>query len=275
VPPWAARTDATCNGAALSAHPAGERLVVTRRWRSGDVIDLRFASGQRLVHWPEAGSPQVAVFDGPLCLALSSAVSDIDAFRYVRVGADGRLLCDDQGRPVALNAEGQVSAALAPMGDDWLSPDVREPNRLRLLFELTEARAPMASRLWGSEGASMGPLAPSSRRWACRFAAGGLPRRFLGADRTKTFVLKVFLADFEDVPHPERYSREYFNELMFGLGGPRVTPEGRPLSGSVREYFLNLSEGRIDIEGEVLDWVRIPRQITRVPHWKPGHDALR
>jgi Immune inhibitor A peptidase M6, catalytic domain len=87
---------------------------------------------------------------------------------------------------------------------------------------------------------------------------------------TKTHVLKVLLADFEDIPHPERYTREYFEELMFGLDRPRATPEGRPLSGSVREYFLNLSEGRIDIEGEVLDWVRIPRRITRIPHWKPG-----
>jgi len=87
---------------------------------------------------------------------------------------------------------------------------------------------------------------------------------------TKTHRLKVFLADFEDVPHPESYTRQYFEELMFGLDGPRLTPEGRPLSGSVREYFRNLSEGRIDVEGEVVDWARLPGRITTVPHWKPG-----
>jgi hypothetical protein len=91
---------------------------------------------------------------------------------------------------------------------------------------------------------------------------------------TRTYVLKVFLADFDDVPHPERYSREFFDELMFGLDGPRQTPEGRALSGSVREYFLNLSEGRIDVEGEVLDWVRIHRNITQVPHWKQGMEPF-
>jgi len=59
----------------------------------------------------------------------------------------------------------------------------------------------------------------------------------------RTCALKVFLADWDDVPHPERYSREYFQQLIFGLGEPRVTPEGRPLAGSVREYFRNVSGG--------------------------------
>ncbi|MBL7223007.1 MAG: hypothetical protein ISS72_04065 [Candidatus Brocadiae bacterium] len=91
-----------------------------------------------------------------------------------------------------------------------------------------------------------------------------------GPQREAPRLLKVFLADFNDVPHPGRYTREYFDALFFGIGRPRRTPEGRPLAGSVREYFFDLSEGRIDIEGEVADWVRIDRDITRVPHWKRG-----
>ncbi|MBT7163287.1 MAG: hypothetical protein HN904_10940 [Victivallales bacterium] len=83
-------------------------------------------------------------------------------------------------------------------------------------------------------------------------------------------LLKVFLADFEDIPHPPTYTREYFTDLFFGLGSPRVTPEGKPIAGSVREYFLELSDGRIEIAGEVAEWVRIPRQITHIPHWKRG-----
>lgn len=98
-------------------------------------------------------------------------------------------------------------------------------------------------------------------------ASPGVPQAEL---LVQTRVLKVFLADFEDIPHPERYSREYFEQLMFGLDGPRQTPEGRPLSGSVRQYYQDLSEGRLNVEGEVADWVRIPRKITKVPHWKPG-----
>ena len=83
-------------------------------------------------------------------------------------------------------------------------------------------------------------------------------------------MLKVFLADFDDVPRPETYTRECFVDLFFGRGSPRSTPEGRPIAGSVREYFLDLSDGRIDIAGEVADWVRIPRRISEIPHWKRG-----
>ncbi len=87
-------------------------------------------------------------------------------------------------------------------------------------------------------------------------------------------VLKVFLADFEDIPRPETYSTRYFHDLFFGIGAPRATPEGRAIPGSVREYFLNISEGRLDIGGEVADWVRIPRRITRIPHWHGGMEPF-
>ncbi len=86
----------------------------------------------------------------------------------------------------------------------------------------------------------------------------------------QTFILKVFLADFQDIPRPERYTPEYFADLFFSLDGPRTTPEGGVVAGSVRQYFRNVSQGRIDIEGEVAQWVRIPRQITKIPHWKRG-----
>ncbi|HQK94351.1 MAG TPA: hypothetical protein PLD23_12640, partial [Armatimonadota bacterium] len=90
----------------------------------------------------------------------------------------------------------------------------------------------------------------------------------------REMLLKVFLADFEDIPHPDSYTREYFDRLFFGLGEPRQTPEGRRLAGSVREYFLNVSEGRLDVGGEVTEWVRIPRQITQIPHWKGGMEPF-
>jgi len=91
-----------------------------------------------------------------------------------------------------------------------------------------------------------------------------------GSSEGTTKLLKVFLADFRDVPRPAQYTRDYFDALFFGVGRPRSTPEGRPLAGSVREYFIDLTEGRIDIAGEVAEWVRIKREITRAPHWKRG-----
>lgn len=87
-------------------------------------------------------------------------------------------------------------------------------------------------------------------------------------------LLKVFLADFDDIPHPASYTQAYFDRLFFGLGEPRQTPEGHGLAGSVREYFLNVSEGRLDIGGEVTEWVRIPREITKIPHWKGGMEPF-
>ena len=97
----------------------------------------------------------------------------------------------------------------------------------------------------------------------------GIPRVAVSQEGTVK-LLKVFLADFNDVPRPAQYTRDYFDALFFGVGRPRSTPEGKPLAGSVREYFTNFSERRIDIEGEVAEWVRIERDITKVPHWKRG-----
>lgn len=91
---------------------------------------------------------------------------------------------------------------------------------------------------------------------------------------SRTFVLKVFVADFTDIPAPAGYTREYVHELFFGLGEPRQTPERRGLGGSVREYFLDVSQGRIDLDGEVSEWIRIPREITRIPHWKSGMEPF-
>ena len=134
IPPWAEEVAATCNGKPLGRPAAGERLVVERKWRSGDVVELQCRSEPRLVPWPSGGDGMVAVFDGPLCLALSSGVGDVDAFHIVRADARHRPLRDDQGHVLVWNAEGQSLTGLAPMADDWLAPDVHEPHRLRLLF---------------------------------------------------------------------------------------------------------------------------------------------
>jgi hypothetical protein len=86
--------------------------------------------------------------------------------------------------------------------------------------------------------------------------------------------IRVFLADFGDAPHPSAYTTGYFRDLFFGLGVPRKTPEGDPLGGSVREFFLNVSGGRLDVAGEVSGWVRLPGKIAKVPHWKGGMEPF-
>jgi len=130
VPPWARGATASVNGSPVEAPSAGERLVLDRLWKSDDVVELRFPTAPRIVRWPSSDSPLAAVFAGPLCLGLSSAAGDVDECRRVRVSADGA--------PAALDAAGKEMPGLAPIGEDWRSPDVYEPNRLRILFEVAE-----------------------------------------------------------------------------------------------------------------------------------------
>ncbi len=138
----AATTGAPAGRAA--ANQARERIVIDRRWRSGDRIDIAFSGGLRLVPWPatKPGSPNggasgadlFAVFDGPLCLAISSAESDVDAFDRILVDGGGKLLLSPDGKPQAVAPNGAVTTAFRPIADDWLSPDVKNPHRLRILF---------------------------------------------------------------------------------------------------------------------------------------------
>ncbi|MEW6742118.1 MAG: beta-L-arabinofuranosidase domain-containing protein [Planctomycetota bacterium] len=130
IPAWVESVKGTCAGESLLATPRSERLVIARRWLPGDAVELSFRSPWRIVRWPAADSPMVALFDGPLCLGLSSAVADIEKYRFACLG--------EGGLPVACNESGDVVRGLAPIAEDWRAPDVREPNRLRILFEWLE-----------------------------------------------------------------------------------------------------------------------------------------
>ena len=138
VPAWVESGTITVDGKTKPLPKGHRRVVVEREWRSGDTVELRFDAGLRLVRWPAADSALVAVFDGPLCLGLSSAVADVNTYRRLLVGADGRPVTDAQGRPVLVSADGRRLAGLAPVADDWLTPDVHDPNDIRVLFEETK-----------------------------------------------------------------------------------------------------------------------------------------
>ena len=114
----------------VTANTARERIVIDRRWRSGDRLDIEFSGGLRLV--PSFGG--LAVFDGPLCLALTSAEADVDAFTAVLVDSEGKLVLSSDGKPQAVGANGALTTAFRPIADDWLSPEIKDPHRLRILF---------------------------------------------------------------------------------------------------------------------------------------------
>jgi DUF1680 family protein len=134
VPGWAEAAQVEVNGSEAPTRLDDRRLSLHRSWRSGDVIGIRFKSSPRLVPWPHADSALVGVFDGPLCLALSSAAATVDASWRVATTADGKPALDAEGQPVLVGESGEKAGNLRPLGDEWLSTDVSNPHRLRVLF---------------------------------------------------------------------------------------------------------------------------------------------
>jgi DUF1680 family protein len=138
VPAWASGADAKLNGEPGAGRFRSGRIVIDRRWRSGDRVEIAFAGSFRLVHWPDTGSKTVGLYDGPLCLGLSSADADVDAFDRILVkpgeGGAAEPALTAEGKAQAADGAGHVVTALRPIAEDWLSPDVKNPHRLRVLF---------------------------------------------------------------------------------------------------------------------------------------------
>jgi hypothetical protein len=133
-PAWATRIAVKLDGKDIGMAASGSRLTLERTWKSGETIELTFGSEVRLVPWPEAGSEMVAVFKGPLCLGLSSADSDVDSYDSLLVDAQGQPILSADGRPQVIGKDRQMISQLRPISEDWLSPDVMNPNRIRVLF---------------------------------------------------------------------------------------------------------------------------------------------
>lgn len=134
IPAWAIGAAVKLNGIDQSITPENGRIVLARRWSSGDRIEIAFASSLRLVPWPDKGSDSMAVFDGPLCLGLSSAETDVNAFSRVLVSPGGKLLLTPEGRPQATDGKGGITSGFRPIAEEWLSPELKNPHRLRVLF---------------------------------------------------------------------------------------------------------------------------------------------
>ena len=135
VPRWADGATVALNGVDISPRRVDHRMILRRKWRSGDQLDVRFSSSLGLVRWPIIDSPTAAVFDGPLCLALSNADANVDAAWGIETSANGKLALNPSGQPALTGGSGAAGIRLRPLGDDWLSPNVSTPHRLRVLFK--------------------------------------------------------------------------------------------------------------------------------------------
>lgn len=136
VPPWARAMKVTCDGVPVERATGARRVEVPRTWNGSAVIDVEFATDVHSVAWP-AGEPRgVGVFDGPLCLGLSSDVASVDLPWVVMADASGRLILDAQGRARVAGPSGQAAKTLEPICAGWLTPDVKDPARRRVLFQV-------------------------------------------------------------------------------------------------------------------------------------------
>ncbi len=135
IPPWATSMQVKCDGVPVDQPKTGRRVVLTRRWKGATLLDLELGGGLRTARWPAGGAKRVALFDGPLCLGLSSAAVDVDLPWAVLVDASGQPVLDPQGRPQAGDPSGHKTSAFAPVGTAWLTPDVQNPARKRVLFQ--------------------------------------------------------------------------------------------------------------------------------------------
>jgi len=135
-PAWAQEVRLKLNGKEIDGSASGTRLTLDRTWDSGDKVEMTFSSDLRLVPWPAAGPARAAVFAGPLCLGLSSAAADVDLYDSVLVDGQGHLVLSPDDQPQVVGKDGQAISRLRPISEDWQSPNVLDPNRLRVIFTL-------------------------------------------------------------------------------------------------------------------------------------------
>ena len=134
VPAWAQGMQLSLNGQPIAAERDGARLLVERRWKSGDALEVTFKSGLRLLRAPHMPPRKVALFDGPLCLALCSADADVSRDWSLALNANGDPVRDAQGRFQLRDGDMAEWLPLSPISEDWKNPDVFDPHRLRIVF---------------------------------------------------------------------------------------------------------------------------------------------
>jgi len=106
-PSWAGSMEIRINNEKISPREQGGYLHISRRWKGTTEIGIRFVSGHREVPWPAANPAWVALYDGPLCLGLPADSSSSDV----------------------------CWSGLQPVGSGWLTHQVQEPAKKRILFK--------------------------------------------------------------------------------------------------------------------------------------------
>ena len=131
VPPWAQSMVMRSAGGGTNMSDTNRRALLLRSWKGVSTVDVEFVTKVRTVPWPLKNPKGVAVFDGPLCLGLSSSDAKIDLPWAVQV--------DASGRPQAIEPSSHTTKPLKPINAQWLTPDEKDPARWRILFQTEKA----------------------------------------------------------------------------------------------------------------------------------------
>jgi DUF1680 family protein len=133
VPPWAGSV-VKCDGARPEISADGRRELVYYTWEGTSTVDIEFRSVMRTVWWPVKNPKGVAVFDGPLCMGLSSSAANVDLPWTVQLDKSGQPLLDSAGRPQVVEPSTHTVKPLEPINARWLTPDAKDPARRRIVF---------------------------------------------------------------------------------------------------------------------------------------------
>ncbi|MCX5801582.1 MAG: M6 family metalloprotease domain-containing protein [Candidatus Eisenbacteria bacterium] len=150
-----------------------------------------------------------------------------------------------------------VFAALAGLASSSVCMPIRPDLLDRLekegrLGDFVEAQLPVENDAY-----ERGLNVPSSRS---PFPNGTLP---INGTSTLNLRAVVILVDFEDNPADTvNYPPSYYDRLLFSIGE-------RP-TGSLREYFLENSDGKLNVTGAATRWLRMPHPYSYYVAGKRG-----
>lgn len=85
-----------------------------------------------------------------------------------------------------------------------------------------------------------------------------------------TKTLRVFLVSWADMVPGPAWSQSFFNAYFFGSGTAITNPNGNGIPLSISEIFSEMTDGYVQIVGEVMPWVRNPQRIRDVAHYFDG-----
>ncbi|MBM3876039.1 MAG: M6 family metalloprotease domain-containing protein [Verrucomicrobia bacterium] len=94
---------------------------------------------------------------------------------------------------------------------------------------------------------------------------GNDPRSIFDPTRTTwkkdLYRMAVILVEYPDVKHNEKITTKAWADSFFSTGTYNKTnATGQPTYGSLNDYYLELSCGKLRVEGKVFDWIEVSKK---------------